>query len=167
MKLYELSHSYSQLLERIESGDHTVEDLRDTLEAIEEAIELKVENIVKMLKITDAQAEVLRQEEKRLADRRRAFENSSQRLKLYAEEQLKKTGIQKVKGNLFTIYLQKNPPSVEILDEGLIPSDYIKTVASVDKKLILEALKAGEAITGCEIRQSESLRIQYGVIEHV
>jgi hypothetical protein len=160
MKLYELSDSYSHLLEKIESGEQTLEDLQDTLEAIEEAIELKGENIAKIVKTTDAQAEVIRQEEKRLAERRKAIENSSLRLKLYAEEQLKKTGIQKVKGKLFTIYLQKNPPSVEILDEGLIPSDYIKTVASVDKKLILEAFKAGQAVTGCEMKQNESLRIQ-------
>jgi len=82
------------------------------------------------------------------------------RLKSYVESNMRAAKIDKVKGRLFTLAFQKNPPSVEVMDESLIPSDYIKTVTSVDRKLILEALKAGQAVTGCEIRQSESLRIR-------
>jgi len=73
---------------------------------------------------------------------------------------MRAAGIDKVKGRLFTLAFQKNPPSVEVMDESLIPSDYIKTVTSVDKKLILEALKSGHSVSGCSLSQSESLRIR-------
>lgn len=156
MKLYELSESYQKVLELIEAG----EELGDTLESIEEAFELKVENIAKVMKSVEGEAEIIREEEKRLAERRRALEAQVGRLKTYVEDNMKASGIDKVKGRFFSLSLQKNPPSVEIINESLIPTDYIKTVTSVDKKLILEAIKSGQAVTGCEMRQTESLRIR-------
>lgn len=161
MKLYELSESYTTLLEKIESGELQAEDLKDTLEAIEEAIEMKVENIAKIVKATEGEAEIIKLEEKRLAEKRKALENSTQRLKQYAEDELIKTGIQKVKGKLFTIALQKNPPSVEVLNESDIPEDYFRIVTqkSIDKKSILEVLKAGDSVPGVSLKQTESLRI--------
>lgn len=161
MKLYELGESYTTLLEKIESGEFKFDDLKDTLEAIEEAIEMKIENIAKIVKTTESEAEIVKLEEKRLAEKRKALENSAERLKQYAEDELRKTGIQKVKGKLFTIALQKNPPSVEVLSESDIPEDYIRVVTqkSVDKKSILEVLKAGEFVPGVSLKQTESLRI--------
>jgi len=161
MKLYELGESYTTLLEKIESGEFQFDDLKDTLEAIEEAIELKVENIAKIVKTTESEAEIVKLEEKRLAERRKALENSAERLKQYAEDELRKTGIQKVKGKLFTIALQKNPPSVEVFSESDIPENYYRVVTqkSIDKKSILEVLKSGESVPGVSLKQTESLRI--------
>lgn len=156
MKLYELSESYQKVLELIEAG----EELEDTLESIVDAFEDKVENIAKVMKSVEGEADIIREEEKRLAERRRALEAQASRLKTYVEDNMKSSGIDKVKGRFFSLSLQKNPPSVEIINESLIPTDYIKTVTSVDKKLILEAIKAGQAVTGCELKQTESLRIR-------
>lgn len=161
MKLYELGESYTSLLEKIESGEFQLDDLKETLEAIEEAIEIKVESIAKIVKATEGEVGVILEEETRLANKRRALQNSAERLKEYAKGELRKTGIQKVKGKLFTIALQKNPPSVEIFSESDIPEDYFRIVTqkSIDKKSILEVLKAGESVPGVSLKQTESLRI--------
>ena len=47
-KLYELTQSYKQIQEMAEELDHDV--LIDTLNSIEDSIEVKIENIAKMVK---------------------------------------------------------------------------------------------------------------------
>ena len=74
---------------------------------------------------------------------------------------MKATGKTKFKGKLFSFNIQKNAPGVSILDEKLIPKEYlIEQAPVIDKKAILNDLKNGEDIPGVEIKQTESLRIR-------
>lgn len=158
MKLYELTNAYQEVLELIEEGN---EEYLDTLESIKEDIEQKAENTAKVLKTIEAQIEVIRQEEKRLANRRKELENSVTRIKQYLENNLREVGMKKIKGNIFTISIQKNPPSVEVINENLIPEKYMMIKPpEPNKKEILNALKNGEQIDGVELKQTESLRIR-------
>lgn len=158
MKLYELTNAYQEVLELIEEGN---EEYLDTLESIKENIEQKAENTAKVLKTIEAQIEVIRQEEKRLANRRKELENSVTRIKQYLENNLREVGMKKIKGNIFTISIQKNPPSIEVINENLIPEKYmVIKPPEPNKKEILNALKNGEQIDGVELKQTESLRIR-------
>ncbi len=159
MKLYELTTSYTQLLDLADSLDE--ETFRDTLSAIEEAIEDKAENTAKLIRGLEADIEILKAEEKRLADRRKALESKVSNTKAYLQEQLEIAGLDKVKRPTITVAIQNNPPSVEIADESLIPSHYmIPQPNKIDKKAILSALKEGLVIDGCSMKQSRSVRIR-------
>lgn len=159
MKLYELTSNYQQVLEIAEQLD--AETLTDTLDAIEDAIEDKAENTAKIIKQLDADAEMLRNEEKRLATRRQAIENNAKNLKRYLQESLEKVGMEKVKGDLFTVAIQNNPPSLEVLDELKIDIDYFNYPEPVlDKKAVLQTLKRGIKMEGARIKQTRSLRIR-------
>lgn len=159
MKLYELTTSYTQLLDLADSLDE--ETFRDTLSAIEEAIEDKAENTAKLIRGLEADIEILKAEEKRLADRRKALESKVSNTKAYLQEQLEIAGLDKVKRPTITVAIQNNPPSVEIADESLIPSHYmIPQPNKIDKKAILSALKEGLVIDGCNMKQSRSVRIR-------
>ena len=154
-----MSQSYNQLLEIADSIDEDV--FRDTLSAIEEAIEDKVENVGKFIRCLEVDAKAIREEEQRLADRRKAIENKISNTKEYLQNKMEVAGIDKVKRATLTVSIQNNPPSVEIADESLIPSDYmIAQPSKIDKKSILSALKDGEEIPGCEIKQTRSVRIK-------
>ena len=70
-------------------------------------------------------------------------------------------GLDKVETPLFKVSIQNNPPSVNILDEDLIPEQYKKTVTttSLVKNDILKALKEGQVIEGgAELKQGKSLK---------
>jgi DNA mismatch repair ATPase MutS len=70
LKLYEISQNYSQLLDMADVLDE--QTFQDTLQAIEEVLEDKVENIGKFVRCLDADIEAIKSEEKRLADKRKA-----------------------------------------------------------------------------------------------
>lgn len=157
MNLYELTQNYLQVLEIAENGD----DLADTLEALEDAIEVKAENTAKVIKQLEANAEMLANEAKRLSERKSAIENNVRNLKSYLQDQLDKCGKSKIKGEIFTVAIQNNPQSVDVLDESLIPSTYfIQQAPKLDRKELLTHLKAGEEIAGVTIKQTKSLRIR-------
>ena len=159
MKLYELAQNYAQLLEM--ADDMESDALVDTLEALQGEIEEKAENIAKLVKNLEADAKIIKEEEQRLAERRRAIEAKVERLKAYLQQQLEVAGLQKVKRPTITVAIQNNPPSVEIADEKLIPSEFmIPQPAKIDKKAILERLKNGEEIPGCSIKQTKGVRIR-------
>jgi hypothetical protein len=55
----------------------------------------------------------------------------------------------------FPISVRTNPPSVAVLDQQLVPAEFIRMVvtASVDKRAILDQVKStGEVPAGAEIR---------------
>lgn len=157
MHLYELTQNYLQVLEIAENGD----DLADTLEALEDAIEVKAENTAKVIKQLEANAEMLANESRRLSERKSAIENNVRNLKSYLQDQLDKCGKSKIKGEIFTVAIQNNPQSVDVLDESLIPSTYfIQQAPKLDRKELLTHLKAGEEIAGVTIKQTKSLRIR-------
>ena len=157
-KLYELNNDFMQVQSMIEDG---AEGLEDTLESINLEIEDKLENIGKVIRNLESEVKAFKDEEKRLADRRKTLENEVKNLKLYAEQSLKATGQRKIDAGLFKFSIQKNPASVNVTDEKLIPQKYYVPVdPKLDKQTIKELLKNGESVPGVELVQGEGLRIK-------
>ncbi|MGY0692943.1 siphovirus Gp157 family protein [Virgibacillus sp. FSP13] len=156
--LYDLTTDFQQVQSMIEEGN---DGLVDTLESINLAIEDKLENIGKVIRNLEGEAAAFKDEEKRLADKRKTIENNIKNLKLYAEQALKATGERKLKTGLFTYSIQKNPPSVNITNQELIPERfYVEVDPKLDKATIKDLLKSGETVPGVELVQGEGLRFK-------
>lgn len=158
LKLYEISDHISKLNEMLENGE---EGLEDTLESLDMAFEDKVESILKFWRSKKVEAEAIKAEETRLADRRKRVEKEAEWLHQYVEREMVRLGKEKIKSPLFTVSMRLNPPSVSVLDKSLIPSAYF-TVSepTLSKSKILEEYKAGNIVPGVEIRQLRSLQIR-------
>lgn len=158
MKLYELTSNYAKVLEMIEEG---AEGLEDTLESIQDAIEEKAVNLAKIIRTIDEECEAIKAEEERLSNRRKALEKRRDSIKTYLENQLISVGTEKVKTPLFTIYIQSNQPSVDVIDDKLIPKTFfIEQEPKLDKNSLLQALKEGKDVPGVQLKQTRSLRIR-------
>ena len=159
MRLYELTQSYERILEMAEQLDDG--SMKDTLDSLNDAIEVKAENTAKVIRQLEASAEMLKTEINRMTERKQAIENNVRNLKVYLQESLEKVGMEKVKGELFTVAIQNNPQSVEVLDEKKIDKRFfVEQEPKLKKQLLLAALKQGEQIAGAELKQSRSLRIR-------
>lgn len=112
-KLYELTGAYAELQQKIEDGADP-EVLTDTLEAIEEAIEQKVEAIYRLRQNIEAEISALKAEEKRLEEKRKALEAKRDWLKEYVVQQLTEAGIKRVKTAIGTVSLKTAPASLEL-----------------------------------------------------
>lgn len=158
MRLYELTSSYQQVLEIAEQLD--AETLKDTLDAIEDAIETKVENTAFVIKSLEANVKVIDDEIKRLQTMKSTQQNNVKSLKLYIQDALEQVGLEKVQGELIKVAIQNNPPSVRLSEDFSNDNYLIEVAPKIDKKAILDDLKQGKEIVGAEIVQGRSVRIR-------
>lgn len=159
MNLYELTDSYLKVLELIENGE---EGLEDTLESINDTIELKADGYARIIRNLEANAVALKVEIDRLTNRRRSIENSIDRLKENLKDAMIATGKEKIKTDLFNVTVANNPVAVNVIDEKLIPEEYFKVeiIRKLDKLSLRDAIKNGEEIQGAELTQGKGLRIK-------
>lgn len=156
MQLYELTEIYLNLKDMdIEEGD-----LNSALENIDDEIETKADNIAKVLRDFDGDIEALKSEEERLAKKRKAIENRQKHLKEYLQNAMLVLDKRKFKTDLFSFNIQRNAPSLKILDESKIPEDYYKIEKKLNKNDLKEAVKNGLFEDAAELVQTESLRIR-------
>lgn len=156
MKLYELTEMYNNLLDL----DLDEKDLQGALSNIDDEIEVKADNIAKVLKDMEAEVKAIVDEEFRLSSRRKAIENRSKKLKEYLQSQMELVDKKKFKTTLFSFNIQKNTPSLKIIDESKIPEDYFKIEKKLNKTDLKEAVKNGLFQDAAELVQTESLRIR-------
>lgn len=157
MNLYELSLSFQE----VQNMDLDPEVMKDTLDSIEDAIENKAENIAKLVRNLESDVSACKEEEDRLKTKRQATENKVKWLKTYLEDNMKLTGKTKFKSGMFNFSIQKNPASVNITDEKIIPGEFlIPQPPKVDKTSLKEILKRGIEVPGAELKQTEGLRIR-------
>ena len=159
MNLYELTDNYLKVLELIENGE---EGLEDTLESINDTIELKADGYARIIRNLEANAVALKTEIDRLTNRRRSIENSIDRLKENLKNAMIATGKEKIKTDLFNVTVANNPVAVNVIDEKLIPEKYFKVeiIRKLDKLSLRDAIKSGEEIQGAELMQGKGLRIK-------
>lgn len=159
MNLYELTDNYLKVLELIENGE---EGLEDTLESINDAIEVKADGYARIIRNLEANAVALKTEIDRLTNRRRSIENSIDRLKENLKNAMIATGKEKIKTDLFNVTVVNNPVAVNVIDEKLIPEEYFKVeiIRKLDKISLRDAIKNGEEIQGAKLMQGKGLRIK-------
>lgn len=161
-KMYDLTEMYLNIWDLVNDDEMDLDSLETALQTVEDNITVKAENMAKLIKNIEGNIKALKGEEKRLQGKRRALENKIVNIKDYLEYQLKNMDLKKVQGDIFTVAIQKNPPTVKFTDEDLIPEKYKETIVTtkIPKKAILDDIKEGIEVPGAEMIQGESLRIR-------
>lgn len=99
----------------------------------------------------------IKQEEEKLAKRRRSCENAAQRCKDYLSHALDGEKLKTARVSVF----YKSSESVTIDDLGSLAEEYIRIPEpQADKTAIKKAIKAGETVTGAHIETSKSVIVR-------
>ena len=158
MNLFELTQNWNEVVEIAEQLNP--ETLKDTLDSINEAIDVKVENTAYVIKTLEANVAAIVLEEKRLAAMKSAQMNNIKNLKLYIQESMEKVGLDKVQGKTIKVAIQNNPQSVRVEDEEALKEYLVEQAPKLDKKALLDDLKNGVEVHGAELQQTRSIRIR-------
>lgn len=162
MTLYEIDQAIMEALEGAtdpETGEIIDEALLAEYEQLQMDRETKIENIGCFIKDLEADAKAIREEEKALAERRRAAENKAEHLRQYLQFCLAGEKFQSARLAVSFRHSKK----VEVDQNKIydIPDEYLRyKEPEPDKKAIGEALKAGEAVPGCQLIESVSMIIK-------
>ncbi len=150
--LHDYVGDYRMLQDLIDNETVTAEQVAEALTVIEDNISNKVQNISYLIKEFDAKSKLFKEEEKRLKERKQTYENKVKSLKEYLLTSLEAVGLDKIEAGTFTVRKQKNPPSVSIVDENLIPEQYkIPQPNKIDTEQIKKDLKSGVVVDGAEV----------------
>lgn len=164
LALYEISNNYLQALDFLTDPelDLPIEAINDTLEGLSWELEEKAVNVTKFLRNMEASAEAIKQAEEAMAKRRKVLENRAKWLKDYLKANMERTGISKIECPFFKLSVQKNPDSVNILDEDAIPEQFKEQVISwkISKTAIKDAIKVGQTVPGAELVSGTRLVIK-------
>lgn len=130
---------------------------------ITQELNTKSINIIGFVRNAEANISAIDNEIERLTLLKNKNNNTLSRFKEYVKDNMSALQLEKIQTSIGTLRVQKNPISVEIVDEKQIPVEYKKekTVICVDKTAIKNNFKeTGEIIPGTRIIANKtSLRI--------
>lgn len=112
----------------------------------------------------DSQIEMLRSAEQRIQGRRAHLQGVREAAEAWTLRRMQEQGIRLIEdqAGAFTLVRRRNPPKVEILNDGEIPQLYrkIQLVETLDKLAIADALKNNDEVPGARLVQTERLEIR-------
>jgi hypothetical protein len=149
VRLYELPEAIRDAMARAvdpETGEIN-EALESELGALQEAFEQKAEYIALLAREARAEAAAVKQEEDRLAKRRKSAEGRERRLKDYLLHCMSELELTRIEGSRAKIRIQANPPSVSwVGDDGAIPEEYRVVSVRANLALARDQYKAGDRL---------------------
>ena len=122
----------------------------------------KVESYCHVIAGMERDAKALRDEEKRLAARRKVRENNAKNMKTRLHDALESMDVKKMEAGNWTVTRAKSPASLLVGSEEHIPlTFFIQQLPRLDKKALLSEVKDGLTIEGVQlVDDSTHLRIR-------
>lgn len=143
----------------IEAGGECNDETLAALQNWQAQLEVKAENIGLVKERIEAEIEYFRKIEEAARARRKARENTIDRLRKYLAGAMQLANTKSIKRNdgLFSISLVDGRESVEIDDQNKIPMDLCEIVEVVKplKDKIQERIAAGQEVPGAHIERGE------------
>ena len=171
MNLFKIEQEYKALQELTEDIEFNPEsgEIIDNSELIKQLfdelsndkLEVKLENIMYIIKELEVSQTALKDEAKRLNEKAKVFENRALRLKEMIKNVMIVSNQDKIKTDKFSFSVR----TVEKWDYDHInlfalDSDFVRVKQEIDKTKIKEFVKAGGTIDGLRISEDTSLTVR-------
>jgi hypothetical protein len=162
--LFEIAREYRTDIEKLGDLDLPDEVIADTLESMGGDLTVKACNVAAFMAHLETVAAGMKEAESRMKARRQAVERRNERMRHYLLHGMQFAGVERIDGPDFVLSIKKNPPSVEVFDERMVPADYMKQPEppppTVDKALVKAAIRDGYEVPGCRLVNGFRLSIE-------
>lgn len=164
LKLYEITDSFIDVMNKLESGELTIHEADAIQTELEKALMIKSNDIIGYYLDRKSLIDAIDTQIKRLQEYKKIETNKLDRYKDYVKSSMEVLGIEKIETGAGKLQIARSPISVDIIDETLIPDEYkeVVTEIKINKKKIADNFKAtGELIEGVRINyENTNLRIK-------
>lgn len=157
--LYDISRRYKNIEAMLEDENVSQEMIVLALETVEDSLQAKCENGIKMLVSIDDTLANVKKRIKELKAYQATLENRKKRIDYLFTNTLKQLKKDKVTTSEGEMKIRKNPEHVVVDNITLVPAKYQrqKIMVDLDKVAIKRDLKLGETVKGCHLEQTERL----------
>lgn len=158
-RLYDLENTYLKIQSMIENDDELLHDTLDSIDFTND-YNRKLVGYGKVTLNIKSDIESLKNEEKRLHDRRKKLENKVSYLEGRMLDSMKLVGTKSIVDPVLTIKLRQNK-RVSIIDETKLSDKYlIPQAPKISKSDIKQDINDGIEVEGAEITEYTSLNIK-------
>ena len=152
MNLYEIHHEIMSCWDE-ETGE--ILDVQK-FDALQMALEDKLEAIGCYVKNLEAEAAALKVEEQAFAARRKRTENKAASLKNYLSGYLQGCPFETLR---VKVSFRKSE-SLEVAEDAVVPEEFLKHTVTVDKVELKKAVKSGLVLDGVQLIQKQNINIK-------
>ena len=161
LKLYELTGQVAALDSMPLDNQDDIGAYAELYHSLSESIADKAQAVCMVIRNANAEAEAIQAEIDRLTARKRSCQNRIGCLKTYLQSNMENLGIDKIKAVIFSVWIQGNPESVDVLCPAEnLPDEYKRVTTEPSIMAIKKALQSGAKIDGCNLLKSWSIRIK-------
>ena len=157
MRLEGELNRYTELRRRLLEADPEIDNrtLADTLEGATDLREV-IASVIRSALDDDALAKALEDRVVQMKARLARIEATAEKKREIALAAMEEADIEKILEPDFTVSIRAVAPGVVVTNQAVIPEWFwIPQPAKLDKRLLLETLRAGEAVMGAELANSK------------
>lgn len=161
--LYEITGKYGLLMERLEEEGTDVEEVLSLFDDLKEELKEKADGYGRVRANYKAQIAALKDEEKRLAEKRRHIEKIVESMESRFFDAMQKLNVRRVDTDLFSFRIQKNGGAAPVIitEPDKIPTEYLTVTIKPDLKAIAAYIEETGDVSFAELGdRGESLRIR-------
>jgi hypothetical protein len=160
--LQEIEHEIGNILAVTEELDEESQpEAMDYLQELSIQEEDKIDAITYVMRRRQADIEFLKEEERRMKERRQSMERRLSEFKDYLCWIMRQNDLQRLRGRKGTIYIRTST-STEVTNIADLPSEYVETRVDYKplKSEINEAIKEGHQVPGVRVNSKQSVVIR-------
>jgi hypothetical protein len=152
-----LEEIFKNIEEMFNCGDIDEQTMLDTMASFETEAEEEILSLARSYILQEAQEKIIRDEEKRLAAKRRISEKINEQKAELIKKYMQRIGKEKIKSPLVDLAIRSSRVVALI---GDVPNDFCRVKYEPDLKTIKEKIEAGEKIGFAKIVERKNLNIK-------